>query len=418
MEVIAVSLFCVLMTLILCQGLLVLGFVLVLRTWKRTLITDERAPKAAVILCLRGEDPFLDDCIRGLLVQDYPAYDLHVIIDHPDDPAHAVLRRLLKTENAANVHIQFLEKPRNTCSLYCSSVVQVVQSLDDSYGFIAQLDADTVPHPGWLRELATALDNEHVGGVTGNRWYMPQNTSWGSLVRYIWNAAAVVQMYWYKIAWGGTVAVKMSVFEQTDLLEQWSHSLCGDTLLYPTLKKAGMRLAFVPSLMMVNREKCDLGGYYYWVRRQLLNMRLYHPAWILVVGLGAVTTIAPMLALLLLVGSLVTGNTMATYWSVAGILSYQAAITLIVPVMEIAVHPIVKARNESTRWLTLVNCLKYVLAMPLTQIVYAVALTSTCRLRRVDWRGIAYRIDGPQHISMVKYGPFVPEKQEDSPLSL
>lgn len=237
MDVIAVSLFCVLMTLILCQGLLVLGFVLVLRNWKRTLITDDQAPKVAVILCLRGDDPFLGNCIRGLLVQDYPTYDLHVIIDHPDDPAHAVLRQLLKAENAANVRVQFLEKRRDTCSLYCSSVVQVVQSLSDSYGFIAQLDADTVPHPRWLRELATALADEHVGAVTGNRWYMPQNSSWGSLVRYIWNAAAVVQMYWYKIAWGGTVAVKMSVFEQTDLLEQWSRSLCGDTLLYPTLKK-------------------------------------------------------------------------------------------------------------------------------------------------------------------------------------
>lgn len=109
---------------------------------------------------------------------------------------------------------------------------------------------------------------------------------------------------------------------------------------------------------------------------------------------------------------------MATYWSVAGILFYQAAITLIVPVMEIAVRPIVKARNESPHWLTLGNCLKYVLAMPLTQVVYAVALTSTCRLRLIDWRGIAYRIDGPQQVRMVKYGQFVPEKQEGSPLSL
>ena len=71
--------------------------------------------------------------------------------------------------------------------------MQVVKSLDDSYEFIAQLDADTIPHRSWLRELAAALEGEHVGAASGNRWYMPTEPDCGSIVRYLWNAGAVVQ---------------------------------------------------------------------------------------------------------------------------------------------------------------------------------------------------------------------------------
>ena len=126
--------------------------------------------------------------------------------------------------------------------------MQAASSLDESVGFIAQLDADTIPHSTWLRELATALADERVGAATGNRWYMPERVSIAAMVRYIWNAAAVVQMYSYGIAWGGTLAVKTSVLRETDLLKRWSNAFCEDTMLYAFLKKHRLRVAFVPSL--------------------------------------------------------------------------------------------------------------------------------------------------------------------------
>ena len=73
---------------------------------------------------------------------------------------------------------------------------------------VALLDADTIPHRTWLRELVAPLADPRVGAATGNRWYMPAEAGWAGLVRYLWNAAAVVQMYCYGIAWGGTLALK------------------------------------------------------------------------------------------------------------------------------------------------------------------------------------------------------------------
>ncbi len=59
---------------------------------------------------------------------------------------------------------------------------------------------------------------------------MPIASSWGALVRYLWNAAAIVQMYWYEIAWGGTLAVKRKAIEKAGLLERWRHAFCEDTM--------------------------------------------------------------------------------------------------------------------------------------------------------------------------------------------
>jgi hypothetical protein len=73
----------------------------------------------------------------------------------------------------------------------CSSVTQAIERLDPSFEAVALLDAHTMPHRSWLRELVAPPADESVGAATGNRWYMPGGGSWGALVRYSWNAADV-----------------------------------------------------------------------------------------------------------------------------------------------------------------------------------------------------------------------------------
>jgi cellulose synthase/poly-beta-1,6-N-acetylglucosamine synthase-like glycosyltransferase len=407
MSDIAIILFWTLLGLVLGQGLLVCGFVGKLWKWRRPLLPDADAPKAAVILCLRGGDPFLGDCVRGLLSQDYPDYEVHVVIDHPDDPAHAILRQLVQRDHGERIHIEFLRNARETCSLKCSSVVQAASSLDESVQFIAQLDADTIPHPTWLRELATALSDDRVGAATGNRWYMPNRVSLGSTIRYVWNSAAVVQMYWYGIAWGGTLAVKTQVLRETDLLQKWGHAFCEDTMLYAVLRRSGWKIAFVPSLMMINREDCDVGGYYRWVRRQLLTARLYHPAWWAVLGHGLLTSLVPILTLALLIVGLACGNRETVMWSFAGLALYQASLPLLIALMEVSVRRIARARRERISWLSPVGIIKTILALPATQCVYFVALLSACLLRFVHWRGVEYKVKGPWKVSLLEYQPYL-----------
>ena len=43
-------------------------------------------PEIAVLLPLRGADPSLEACLKGLLAQDYPTYQIHIVIDSDGRP--------------------------------------------------------------------------------------------------------------------------------------------------------------------------------------------------------------------------------------------------------------------------------------------------------------------------------------------
>lgn len=393
--------------LLVAQGILVAGFVVALwRLPRRPLLADEACPPAAVILCLRGMDPFLPRCLAAIAQQDYPRFEVRVVVDRQGDPAWSAVERAIADHPSCAMTVTPLEARQETCSLKCSSLVQAATDIGDRVQFLAQLDADTIPHRSWLRELATALADEHIGAATGNRWYMPEDADWGSLVRYLWNAAAVVQMYWYRIAWGGTLAVKTSVIREAKLLERWSHALCEDTMLYTQLRPVGQRIAFVPSLMMINRESCDLPGFAAWVSRQLLTARLYHPGWPAVVAHGVGITLGLAAAVILLGAALLLGDLKTAALLGAGIVGYEVATALLLAPMEVAVRRLAKRRGEPVAWLSGVKGVRLLVALVVTQVVYPVTLATACLARRIAWRAAQYRIGGPWKIRLIADPPF------------
>jgi len=170
--------------------------------------------------------------------------------------------------------------------------------------------------------------------------------------------------------------------------------------------------------MMVNRETCDLRGFFLWVRRQLLTARLYHPGWpaVVVHGFGTAATMVATIAFG--IWSAAMGNATALTWFAAGLIAYQLAMYLLIAPVELAVRRIVRARAESAQWLSPWKLLRLVAAMALTQLVYPFALASSLLLRRVDWRGVEYSVDGPWAIRLLEYRPFKSTAPADSPISL
>lgn len=424
------------------HALLVCGFLRAL--WRRLPkpLADEACPKTAVILCLRGADPYLGETIRALLRLDYPLYDVSIVVDSGADPAWRLAEEIVKENqnipvnieplvastnvgrianpsyHAVAVRVEPLVQRRETCSLKCGSLVQAVAGLDESYQVVALVDADTIPHRGWLRELVAPLADERVGAATGNRWYMPEGGEAGALVRYLWNAAAVIQMFWFRIAWGGTLAVKTEALRRCNLPERWANAFCEDTMLFGILRRHGYRLVFVPSLMMVNRESIDLPGFFRWMRRQLLAARLYHPSWWAVVGHGVVFSLVPALLLVLFALALCRGEWAPGLWSGGGLAVYLASILLQLAPVEIAVRRIVRARGESTSWLNLKTLAGALPALICTQIVHAAGLVSVSWLRTVEWRRVIYRIEGPWKVRLIEDRPYESRAGGDDRASL
>ncbi len=417
MTLLAASVLVLLLLLFALQAVPTWAFARRLRRAPTPPLADAECPTALVVLCLRGSDPFLERCLTGLLEQDYPNFHLRIIVDQRQDPAWQVVEDVLARQRAIHVSVEPLVERYETCSLKCSSLIQALTDLDEEYEVVALLDGDTLPHPSWLRELVAPLRDERVGVSSGNRWYMPQDAGWGSLVRYFWNAAAVVQMYWNRFTWGGSVALRAEIFRQGDLLASWKTSVSTDTVIYNVIRRHGYQTAFVPSLMMVNREACALPNFFRWVQRQMVVARLYHPGWPVVFTHGLVTTLVLAAAFAGLAGSLALGVSSAAVALAGGLTAYLLGMIALFALLEHAVRRVVRARSEATSRLRLPMLLKALLAIPLTQFVYAAALLKVTRLRRVEWRGVTYTIEGPRRVRMVEYQPYE-QREADALASL
>ncbi|QYX32827.1 glycosyltransferase [Sphaerospermopsis torques-reginae] len=388
------------------QVCLMLIFLWYLRTYKQPLISDKQLPKTAVILCLRGADPFLPNCVRSLLNQNYPEYDLKLIIDSLEDPALKIAKEVIAETKATNFQISTLRTVRHNCSLKCSSLVQAVSDLDDSYQVIALVDADTIVHKNWLKELVSPLTNETVGLTTGNRWYVPTGKYWGSLVRYAGNVSTVVQMFLFQVPWGGSLAIKKQLLQQTEILEKWGEAFGDDMLLHKVIKKHGWKIKFVPSLLMVNREESNLSTLFPSLQRLILCSRLYHPNWLALVSDAVSSILFPTLTILLALGLF-----LATEWNQAFSLFktysiYTIGLLLLMLVMELGVQEIIRSQGQPIPEISLTNILKMFIAIPLTQWLYGLAMLSSLWMSTVTWRGLTYKIKSPWHIRLVEYHPY------------
>jgi cellulose synthase/poly-beta-1,6-N-acetylglucosamine synthase-like glycosyltransferase len=387
------------------QMLSMLIFVLYLRSNKGNPLSNNQLPKTAVIRCLRGADPFLPNCLKALLQQDYPQYDLKIVIDSQEDPAWQVAHDTVALSGATNVKISPLKIASTACTLKCSSLVQAVSELDSSYKVVALVDADTVVHPTWLRELVTPLMHPKVGATTGNRWYLSNGSYWGTLVRYLWNVSAVLQMYFYGICWGGTLAIKTQVIHETGMLEKWARAFNEDTMVQSILAKHDLKIKFVPSLLILNREECTLSTLMNWMKRQLLASRLYHPQWWLVVANSVFSILLPNLIL-----ALVLLNLLFSKWDISLFLFcwysiYILGLLLIVNIMEIAVRKVIISRGFMPK-ISFGLLMKTFIGIPFTHWFYGLALVSSMYLSKVSWRNIVYLIQNPFNIVLTEYHPY------------
>ncbi|MBD2501784.1 glycosyltransferase [Anabaena azotica] len=369
-------------------------------------LPDEHLPKTAVLLCLRGADPFLGDCLRSLLQQNYPQYHVKLIIDSEQDPAWQVAEDVINEVGITNISFSPLRYVLQSCSLKCSSLVQAVSELDDSYKVVALVDADTVVHANWLRELVSPLLHPSVGATTGNRWYLPTGKYWGTLVRYIWNVSAMVQMYLYGIPWGGTLAVKTEVLHQTGLLERWGQAFGEDTMIRSVLAKYNLKVKFVPSLIMLNQEECDLPSLKYWFQRQLLASRLYHPWWWAVVADAVFTILMPQILLMVWFFAFMgeDGNT-ATF-ALSWYVIYITALVMLMLFLELVVQSVISSQGKPVTRLSVPLMLRMWVGMPLTHWIYGWAMVTSWRMETVNWRGVSYEVYGAWNIHLLEYRPY------------
>ena len=365
-------------------------------------LPDDECPPAAVILCVRGLDPYLPACLEGLFRQDYPHYEVWIVVDSTRDAAWPAVNSLVQQSGRQNVHVLTLTQRLTTCTRKLASILQALSHVNATHEIVAFLDSDTIPHAAWLRQLAAPLRDPRVGASSGNRWYMPAAPTVGSLVRYLWNAAAVVQMYCYDIGWGGSLAIQGQFLRQSDLRQRLTSGFSDDTTICRCARAHGYRIAFSPSLLMVNRETCSVTGVFGFLQRQMLAVRMHSPWWWAIAGHGVVTTAVLGLSGLLGLVAAATANWNATALTGAALAAYWAAMVLMVLPLEWRARRIVRARGEPVKGWGPWGWLRAIFVIPLAQIVYFAALAAALFARSHRWRGVRYQFSGPSTVRVIE----------------
>ncbi len=360
-------------------------------------------PPATVVVCLRGADPSLAECLAALKTQRYADYRVLCLLDNADDPAVRVLGDL-EIDSDDRFQIVVAENPSGQCSLKCHSLLVALKHVDPGREVVALVDSDCVVDADWLSDLVAPLQQPGVAIATGNRWFTPVESGLGTLIRYLWHVAASVQMYVYRIPWGGSVAFRREFVEQAGLPETWSRSLFEDTLLGPLAKKLGHSVFVNPRILVPTRESIDSRGAFVWIRRQLLNMRLYHPAfWLAVVHcLGTAAILMAAILSVVICWQL-------QLWALAGVMAtalaaYLAFYLIVLGWLENVAGDVLRQRHARLPRLLPVSPAMLV-AIAMTQVVYPIATLGALLMRRVRWRGIDYEIQGPFQIRMEEYQP-------------
>lgn len=382
-------------------------------------------PTVAIVLCLRGPDPTLPECLTGLLNQRYSDFSLHLVVDNDQDPVIPIAKQTLSAiDSMVPVYWHTVTDHSSNRSLKCSALLTAVMALESQAHppeIIALVDADALVDPDWLNRLVTPLLDTPVstarpnlssaiGATTGNRWFEPTTNNLGSRFRAAWNAAALPQMQIYRVAWGGSLALKLETIQQCGLLDRWSQAFCEDTMLADVLQANGLHVHRVPELIVVNQESTTLKSAIGWIGRQLLTVRLHHRAWSLILlhaVFGGFCFFAP---LVLAMVTAIEVQPLAAWTMLVWFLQLGLNIVLLDYMRRLNINAIQKSAPKPTNASGLLS--KLMVAIVLQAIYPFLAIGAAFR-QRTRWRGIDYRIGRGGEIEMLDYIPYSQVNQKD-----
>ena len=373
---------------------------------KPELLDVEEQHSTWIVISVRGADPTLADAVRSLLSQDYRDYKLCVVVDNENDPANSILQSIT---NEPRLLIRHLQSPLSTCTLKCSAIaegVEHVMSIDPDVRYFVMVDADSNPPSSMMATLTGALHaDQEIGLASGNQWFEPQApANVGSIVRSMWYAGAFFFSMLFQNPWAGAYAMRASDIRNTGLIDVWRKSAVDDGPLKHLLAEHGLGCQSLPSMVMVNRERCTLGFVTRWMTRILTWSRIHEPAfWLTAFQMSFASSL--IVAIFSTLGWSIWSGNAAMIWStsiaivVSGILSVLAWTTIRRSVIE---------TSDSAVGLKPIGVPRFIgalLVVAVAQAVYAIACVRAIICKKLSWRGVTYLVSG-KTVVLEEYKPY------------
>ncbi len=239
-------------------------------------------PRVLLTVPCKGIDDEFDKNILSVLEQDYPDYAVHFVVEDASDPAYERLRCLVasRTGNGQAGRIEILVAGRGReCSQKIHNLLYSCRRAPEGTRIFAFADSDACLPTHWLNALVYPLRKERCGATTGYRWFVPRVNNLATLALSAINAkvAQLLGNTMFNHLWGGSMAVRTDLFGPDDLERIWHNAISDDLGLSYAVKKTGRKVSFVPECLVASYERTNWTDLFEFARRQFLITRIVTP---------------------------------------------------------------------------------------------------------------------------------------------
>ncbi len=331
------------------------------------------ADRPVVVFCpVKDADIDLAANIDSLLTQTHSAYRVVFIVDSETDPAFPIL--------SASRGEVLVAGHAHQCGQKVHNLIHGVLTRGNDGDTFVFCDADVRFPSDWLRHLVAPLEDPVIGATTGYRWYVGSGPGLATRVRSAWNATVVgfLGPHSRNFVWGGSTAIRRVTFESARVLDQWHGALSDDYALTTAVRRAGLRIVYVPICLLPSNDRCTWGQLMEFTTRQILITRVYAPQ---IWTLGLVTYTLFNTTFLWLTFRMFSEWKLFLPW----VLIYGLAIVRADLRFQAAAHVLKDISLLGHRWF-------YRLSPPLTALLYEWNFLRTIVGRRLVWKGIPYTL--------------------------
>lgn len=265
--------------------------------------------RVGVFVPCQDADEHLEDNLRALASQDYPAYTVTFVTDTDSDPAVPIIKSVVSDHACARHMVA------GFANTLCSQQnhVQIISMCSDRQSeVLVKCDSDMRPAQGWLRDFVRPYNDRGVAATTSHHWITPPKPGFvnGCYTVFSGTLAVLMGLPGLPWLWGGCFGIRRSVFQAIDVPELWRATGTDDSTLRNRLVSTGNRVVFVPDCVAPTSETHEnLGVFIRWLSRQAYHGKIYlKQFWFCTLLTETISTLAIAAAVIALVATVVAGR--------------------------------------------------------------------------------------------------------------
>ena len=349
-------------------------------------------PFVSVIAPHRGMESGLIENVSGVLAQEYPTFEVLFVFDNAGDEAIGLIQEQQRQNSRVNSRI-IISGPATDSGQKVYNLRVATSEVSPECDVLVFVDGDARPGPQWLRQLVAPLVDEEIGASTGYRWFVPVKGGLASRLRSIWNASiasALRSDRQKNFCWGGSTAIRKSVFDRLEIRERWRGSVSDDFSLTRVLHEALLPIHFNPNCLLPSVGDCDWRELFEFTTRQMKITRVYAPHLWKPVLLGSFLFCLVFFGGIgLLVERILTGQSFLV------LLLVLLSMYLLGAAKAFIRWRVIRIPLETYRQLLNRDLPGQIVLWPFASLLYLCNTIAAGFSRRIIWRGITYELKSP-----------------------